>query len=600
MRELESAFSELNKYQKKAVLTNRNTVVLAGPGSGKTATLVVKVAYLLAEQITAPRGLACITFNNEAAGEFRKRLAQLNVVPGDRIFLGTLHSFCLNCILRPLGALQSPPYKVNRVASEEERHELQLDAIEGIPENLRPFDVQSTITRVRNHLACKEDVSAYAAADLQIAKKYAVALRSRNLIDFDGMVLDALALLRAKPWAADILTAKFPWILVDEYQDLGGPLHKIVEILASSSLSIFAVGDPDQSIYDFAGADPQYIAELKDRPDFKVIRLKFNYRSGERLILASQAALAPSEPRGYQPDPESKNQGEVLFIRSDGLVEDHAATIVKQAIPELLARGYKYPDIAIFYKRRGNFLFALESELTRAGVPYVKEKQDNYTRTRLTRWLQQFLQLSLGYAGIQDLEVDYSTLAETYHALLSDGGLAAHAESLEERVNFFRELQFHKDPDESLRDFLEIIDDHLQIQKALVSAIDLFGDLDAWEKLKRSTSKGALMEGYTVRDFALEGRSEGKLTLTTHHSSKGRQFEAVIIPELVEQVFPAAAWLPERLKQERRLFYVAFTRAKKTVVLVYGKSYRKRSGQVVESGVSMFVKEIYNRLKMPT
>ena len=600
MRELESAFSGLNRYQKKAVLTNRNTVVLAGPGSGKTATLVVKAAYLLAERITPPRGLACITFNNEAAAEFRKRLAQLNVVPGDRIFLGTLHSFCLNCILRPLGVLQNSAYKVNRVASEEERRELQVDAMQGVPEGLRPFDAQSTITKVRNRLACGEEVSAFAASDLLIAKKYAASLQSKSLIDFDGMVLDALALLRDKPSVVDILAAKFPWILVDEYQDLGGPLHKIVEILASSSLLIFAVGDPDQSIYDFAGADPKYIAELKDRADFKAIRLTFNYRSGERLILASQAALAPTEPRGYQPDPESKNQGEVLFLRSDGLVEDQGPTIVKQAIPELLARGYKYPDIAIFYKRKGNFVSALESELAKADVPYVKEKQDNYTRTRITRWLQQFLQLSLGYAGIQDLEVDYSTLAETYHSILSDGGLAARAESLEERIDFFRELQLHKDRNESLRDCLEIIGDHLQIEKALASAIDLFGDLEAWKKLRRSTIDGGAMEGYTVRDFALEGRSEGKLTLTTHHSSKGRQFEAVIIPELVEQVFPAASWVPERLKQERRLFYVAFTRAKKTVVLVYGKSYRKRNGQVVESGVSMFVKEIHNRLKKST
>lgn len=483
------------------------------------------------------------------------------------------------------------------MVSEEERQRIQLDAAKDVPEGLRPFDLQSTITRVRNRLACEEDVSGFAATDVQIAKRYAANLRSHHLIDFDGMVLDSLALLRAEPRTVEILAAKFPWILVDEYQDLGGPLHKIIEIFASHSISVFAVGDPDQSIYDFAGADPKYMSELTERSDFKAVRLRFNYRSGERLIAASQAALAPAEPRGYRPDPKNENRGEVLFIGARGLVEDQAGTVVKQAVPELVARGYGYQDIAIFYKRRGSFLSTLEKELTTGGVPYVKEKQESYPRTRVTRWLQQFLQLSLGYAGLHDSEVDYSALADTYHSILSEGGLAAHTESLEVRVNFFRELQNHTDPDEPLKQFIDAIEDHLRIREALATAMDIFGDLGAWEMLKRNTSKGGALEGHTVKDFALEGRAEGKLTLTTHHSSKGRQFEAVIIPELVEQVFPAAPWVPERLRQERRLFYVAFTRAKKTVILVFGQSYRKRNGEVVESGVSRFVQEIQRRLE---
>jgi DNA helicase II / ATP-dependent DNA helicase PcrA len=598
VRALENAFGELNKYQKKAVLASRSTVVLAGPGSGKTATLVVKAAYLLAERIQPPRGLACITFNNEAAGEFRKRLALLGVNPGERVFLGTLHSFCLNCVLRPLGGLQANTATPDLVVSEEERAKILRDAADEVQEGLRPYDLESTITRLRSRIACNEDISGFADSDLQILKKYSATLRSRNLIDFDGMVLNCLALLQSKPWIAEILAAKFPWILIDEYQDLGGPLHKIVEILASKgSICIFAVGDPDQSIYDFAGADPKYISELTERTDFKTVRLKFNYRSGKRLIAASQAALAPSEPRDFRPNPESKNEGEVLFIEGNGLVEDHPKAIVGQALPELLARGFEYGDIAIFYKRRGSFLSSLENDLTKAGVPFVKEKHENYPRTRITRWLQQFLQLSLGYAGLNDLEVDFSLLAEIYHAILLEGKLAGQSASIEERVDFLRALQSHANPDERLKEFIGAIEDQLHIRMALGRTVDIFGDLNALGVLVKGTSAGGPMEEYTVRDFALEGRAEGKITLTTHHSSKGRQFGAVVIPELVEQVFPAAAWVPEKLRQERRLFYVAFTRAKRTVILVYGNSYRKRNGAVVESGVSRFVREIHLRLK---
>jgi DNA helicase-2/ATP-dependent DNA helicase PcrA len=601
VRALEHAFEKLNKYQKKAVLTPRNTVVLAGPGSGKTATLVVKAAYLLAEQIPRPRGLACITFNNEAAGEFRKRLSELGVNAGERVFLGTLHSFCLNCVLRPLGGLQTKIKMAGKVVSEEERETILLDAAEEVEEGLRPYDLQSTITRLRNRIVCKEDVSGFADSDFKILKKYSASLDHRNLIDFDGMVLATLALLQTELWVTELLAAKFPWILVDEYQDLGGPLHKIIEILASSgSICIFAVGDPDQSIYDFTGADPKYIAELSARADFRTVRLRFNYRSGRRLIAASQAALAPTEPRDYHPDPDSKSEGEVLFLDGKGIVEDHSEVVAQQAIPELMARGFGYEDIAIFYKRRGHFLSSLENELSKAGIPYVKEKHENYPRTRITRWIQQFLQLSLGLAGLDDFEVDYSLIVDTYHSILVDGGLAGHAASIDERVAFLHALQNHSNGREDVRQFLRAIEDELHLREALERSMDIFGDLNALGALLRATSKGGAMDGYTVRDFASEGRAEGKITLTTHHSSKGRQFGAVIIPELVEQVFPAAPWVPEKLRQERRLFYVAFTRARRTVVLVYGKSYRKRNGAVVESGASRFVREIHERLKEST
>lgn len=597
MGALEEAFGRLNKFQRKAVLTRGNTVVLAGPGSGKTATLVVKAGYLLAERIRPPRGLACITFNNEAAGEFRKRLAELGINPGERVFLGTLHSFCLNCILRPFSGLQTGIIVPEKVVSESERGRILLDAAEEVGGNL-PFNLESTITKLRNRMACDEDVSGFADSDSQILKKYLNTLRSRGLIDFEGMVLDSLALLQSETWTKEILAARFPWILVDEYQDLGGPLHKIMEILASGdAIRIFAVGDPDQSIYDFTGADPKYISQLAGRPDFKTVRLRFNYRSGKRLIAASQAALAPTEPRDYRPDPENANEGEVLFLRESGLVEDSPKLIVEDAIPELVRRGFSYDDIAIFYKRKGPFLSILEKWLIEAQFPFVKEKHENYPRTRITRWLQQFLQLSLGYAGLGDLEVDYSLLADTYHSILSEGRLAERNAGIRERVDFLHALQRHTDPSEPLRKFIQAIGPQLQIDDALRRSMDIFGDLNALDVLLKNTGTGGPMDGYNVKDFALEGRASGKITLTTHHSSKGRQFGAVIIPELVEQVFPAAPWVAENLRQERRLFYVAFTRAKRTVVLVYGKSYRKRNGTVVESGVSCFVREIHMRLK---
>jgi hypothetical protein len=140
------------------------------------------------------------------------------------------------------------------------------------------------------------------------------------------------------------------------------------------------------------------------------------------LIAASQAALDPAEPRDYRADPKNANEGEVLFMGTKGLVEDHAKTIVGQAIPELYARGFNNDEIAILYKRKGPFLDVLEKELLSAGIPFVREKHEHYPRTKITRWLQQVLQLSLAYADIDDVEVDYSVLVDIYHSMLSNLG----------------------------------------------------------------------------------------------------------------------------------------------------------------------------------
>src|SRR5262249_30909236 len=150
------------------------------------------------------------------------------------------------------------------------------------------------ITRYRRAVACSEDVSGFANTDPLVAEAYENSLRNNGVIDFEGMIVVALHLIEQHAWIRELVAARFPWLIVDEYQDLGGPLHGIVtKLIDLAGVKVFAVGDPDQTIYDFNGANPKYLNELADRKDFQSIRLKFNYRSGQRIIAASQAALAP-------------------------------------------------------------------------------------------------------------------------------------------------------------------------------------------------------------------------------------------------------------------------------------------------------------------
>lgn len=595
MEILSKQYAKLNRQQKKAVRKTGNTVVLAGPGSGKTATLVVKAAYLLTDIIASPRGLACITYNNEAVAEFRRRLELLDIKSSGRVFLGTVHSFCLNCIIRPFAALVGSSAADSQIASQNIATQLLVKAANQIGPDAHPYDLLETITKLRSRIACGEDYSGFADQDLEILKTYRKFLRDESLLDFEGIVEEALELVRREHWVREMLAARFQWVLVDEYQDLGGPLHRIVESLVGG-IRVFAVGDPDQSIYEFAGAEPAYLTSLSERSEFRTIRLKFNYRSGRRLIDASQAALAPSEPRGYKPDPENNDEGEVLFFKSDS-ISDQPKLIVSEVLPELQARGFPLDEIAIFYKRKGSFLDDLVDELTEAQVPFILEKNDKYPRTRITGWLQHAMRAGLEFAEGTVTEVDLAELEFIYSSIRAEAGISENDLPLEARASMFETIMAFRQPKQTLRKGIDLVDQQLNFSKLFDAAkVDLFGDRESWQILRRETEDAKSLAAYTVSDFSVEGRKQGKLVVTTHHSSKGRQFAAVVIPELVQEVFPAAPWVEKNLKQERRLFYVAFTRAKKLVALVSADKYRKRNNTVKQSGASQFVQEVYQRL----
>jgi len=592
---LHKEFARLNTKQKVAVEEAGNTVVFAGPGSGKTATLVLKAAYLLAQIIPPPRGLACITYNNEAASEFRNRLEGLGVRASGRVFLGTLHSFCLNCIIRPFAPLVDLRTSDIEVITDPRASEFLKSAANKVGPDLHPFDLKEMITKLRSRMACQEDYSGFADSDLKILQLYQQALKSESLVDFEGIVEQALEIIRENAWVRDFLAARFPWVLVDEYQDLGGPLHKIIEELVAGGIRIFAVGDPDQCIYDFTGAEPSYFLELTTRKDFETVRLNLNYRSGKKLIAASQAALAEAGPRDYKPDPARTDEGEILFFKGAS-TDEHPDVIVDQVIPELIARSLRYEDIAVFYKRKNRFFSELIQAFDNAKIPYFLEKNDKYPKTRLTRWLQQIIQagLELGHEGASTLDLD--ELERSYDAMLieADGSVVS---PLESRVALFRAITSVRDPQEALADIFKRLDTLLDISRLMQNPQDLYGDRDTWAFLSTSTQGGKPLDGYTAEDFSMEGKKQGKLTLTTNHSSKGRQFGAVVIPELVNEVFPERPWDPKKLRWERRLFYVAFTRAKSVVALVFGNVYRKKNGDLRQTDISPFVREVHKRLK---
>lgn len=607
MHDLQRQFDRLNDTQKASVREDGNTVVLAGPGSGKTATLVVKIAHLLAEVVKPPQGLACITFNNDAAQEIRNRLLELGLYPGRRLFLGTVHSFCLNCVLRPYAGLIHPRYRTGvSVAVPAEADALLAATLGRHLPGVTPEYYSSTITRFRRARFCGEDISGFDDRDGPAVAEYTSQLEKAGLIDFEEMVGLALDLLRGRPWIRDLISARYPWLIVDEYQDLGGPLHAIVTTLVDSAgAKIFAVGDPDQTIYEFTGADPRYLQELADRPDFKAVRLKFNYRSGEKLISAGQAALAPDTPRDYQPDPERADKGEVYFIKAKNDLRDHAIRTV-EAVQIAKNAGTKLEQIAIFYRARHELLPDLIAELNKSGLEYVAERSSRYPYAPIVRWLQDLAgnvtkpQIARS-GGFHELYKHYRTANEMA------GDVEINGDSLELRIRFYDVFMEQVPQDLLFGDWLRAIEEKLRLRSVAAKCGDRREDAAALQQLLDATDVAGALSKTTVTDFATDGRIEGKAVLTTFHSSKGRQFDVVVIPGLVEGIMPTRPWSQsarknvepsvKELAKSRRLFYVGFTRARHRVYLIYSGAYRNSKGYAVTLGPSRFAVEISEKLK---
>jgi DNA helicase-2/ATP-dependent DNA helicase PcrA len=522
-----------------------------------------------------------------------------------RLFIGTVHSFCLNCVLRPYAGLVHPRFKEGVSVAGSKRAEFLLDtALALIGLNERASYYEPTITRLRRRKACGEDISGFEDSDLRVLEEYEGLLAADGLVDFEWMVTLTLDLIQENSWIRKLLGARFPWLIVDEYQDLGGPLHRIVTTLVDNAeIKVFAVGDPDQTIYDFTGADPRYLAELSGRPDFKPIRLKFNYRSGQRLIDASQAALSPEQAREYESDPQQTDQGEVFFSEAEDHLEDHAAKTIR-AVEQALEQGIPAEEIAVFYQRKTILLDELRTEMDNSGIAYIAERDSLYPSSPTIRWLQDAASWAVSAPFAR--ETLFEDLVRHYAGLLlSAGRIDGYSAPLDVRLQLYNALLESINEDVTLREWLLKVDHSLALREALTASVEHSNDLETFDELVSLTESGKTLEETRLLDFASDGRVRGKVVLTTFHSSKGRQFDIVIIPGLVEGVLPIWRWNRRKfkydspathlLRQARRLFYVGFTRARKAVYLVYSSGYIYK-GHHVSLGVSRFANEISEKL----
>jgi len=559
-----------DRQQLAAYDATDSTVVIAGPGSGKTTVLTLKVMRLLEECIAAPRGLACLTYSTEAAREFKDRLHRLGLHKRSNTFLGTVHSFCLSEVLTPFSRLY-PQYQIPnpvKIISESDKRKL-FDTINNrLPSTTNMTDMDKERSRNISGIS-KVYIESYDLA-LQAAVAFEEELRKSGYIDFVSMVKFSVMLIQNEAYVRKALEAKFPWIVIDEYQDLGRPLHEIVlSLLDGTNIKVFAVGDADQSIYDFQGAAPDYLTELSERTGIRCIRLLNNYRSAQEIVDASESVLNTS--RGYRASGKLKNYpANIEFIECEfGMDEQYEAAV--ENILKYHATGIPYHEIVVLVGNN-NTLKELKAKCVEQGIPVYLARQE-FRNTEFVQWLEDCA------CWVEDnTSFPFDDIYATWEHFLSSNGTTIFSDGrILAKRELLRIISESKKFASSLLNWLAYMASQLKIVDIFSESERFPDEMSNFEILKRVVTEAETT--LSIEFLTKLGNPKDQVVLSTRHSAKGLEFDVVIMLGMEKDSFPRFNSTQREIEEAHRLCFVAVSRARKACVLVRSKHLQNRFGR---------------------
>jgi len=638
----ESVLVGLNPAQRDAVVhTEGPLLVLAGAGSGKTRVIAHRIAYLVAQGVD-PRRILAVTFTNKAAGEMAQRVAALLAGRAGRVpLVATFHATCARILRAEIHHLGYPRSFV--IYDEDDRLGLVRGLCRelGLDERLvAPQAVVSRISRAKNQLQDPEDLRAAARGprDEQVARLYAryeTRLREAGAVDFDDLLVLPVRLWERHPEVLAYYRELWRYVLVDEYQDTNAAQYRLLRHLTDAHQNLCVVGDPDQSIYRFRGADLRNILDFeRDFPTCRVVRLEQNYRSTGQILDIAAAVIAHNQARKDKTLWTENGRGEParLFRARD---EGEEAAWVSRTIADLRAAEVRLDAIAVFYRTNAQSR-VLEDALRAAGLPYHIVGSVRFYERKEVKDALAYLRLAINPSdalafrraiGIPPRGIGRATLSRLEEAAGRAGGslLAASgdasaagiggkaARALQEFAALVARLAALVAEPRPLADRVATVLDVSGLREALRSEApaDAEGRLENLDELCvaaeefAARAQGGDLPGFLdsvalLSDVDELSESRAAVTLMTVHLAKGLEFPVVFLTGLEEGVFPHARSLDdaESIEEERRLAYVGLTRAKERLFVSYA-GQRRRGGFAGPHDPSRFLLEMPAEALLP-
>ena len=628
--------NDLNPMQRKAATTLDGPVlILAGAGSGKTRTITYRIANLI-QQGVKPWKILALTFTNKAAREMQSRVERLVGGEATDMWLGTFHSVCVRILRRDIEKLG---YKRSfTIYDEDDQERVIKGALKALNIDEKELPVRSVswaISDAKNKLLTCDEWFTQSARDYRCSQIHDVfnfyeeRLRSANALDFDDLIMKTLQLFADHPPVLDYYRDRFEYVHVDEYQDTNMAQYEFVRLLTSGSRNLCVVGDDDQAIYGWRGADIRNILDFeKDFPDATVIKLEQNYRSTANILDAANQVIAHNTGRKEKTLWTDDDAGDLIRLFSAGDEREEATWICEQ-----IRRQHQvspYSEMAVLYRTHAQSR-VIEEMLMRAGIPYKVFGGTRFYDRREVRDALAYLRLIVNPTD----DISLKRIINVPKRAIGDATVTALDEAARaEGVPIFSVLSCLPDtlgsrPKKCVGDFTALIfelmsqkdqmklseyvdyvitkaglkqqfenEDGEEAETRLQNLNEFVGSATEFEKQSDDKSLEAFLENVSlVSDLDREADAPQYVTLMTLHTAKGLEFEAVFLAGMEEGIFPSARSLQEegRMEEERRLCYVGLTRAKKNLYLSCARR-RMLYNQITHNAPSVFLREIPSRL----
>ncbi len=613
----------LNEKQKEAVLYNDGPLlIIAGAGAGKTKTLTTKIAYLIEEENVNPHNILAITFTNKAAKEMKDRLYMLVGDLAKKLQVSTFHSFGLKLLRENYDALG---YDRNFVIMDSDD---SLTVVKKIikdmgydPKIYNPRAIRNKISSCKNEMMSPEKYEKYAVSDYEkvvqaVYAKYETKLQRNNSVDFDDLLLLPIELFKKYPETLERYQDLYQYLLIDEYQDTNEAQYILTKLLCAKNRKITCVGDDSQSIYSFRGANYKNILNFeKDYPEAKTILLEQNYRSTSTILDAANQVIKNNKMRKDKNLWTARGEGSKIKYYRAYNERDEAQYVIRK-VKELVNKGIEYKDMAVLYRTNAQSR-VLEEEMLRENMPYRvigsfyfysrKEIKDLIAYLRLIHNSKDNISLlrvintpkrGIGLKTIEALTEKADLEGTSIYEAISGGKELAFKSTIEKLKAISEDL--------TLTELIDKVLDASGLRAELESEKSLEAEvrLENLEEFKSITKSFEEREGLiSLEDFLLEislisdveeyKDDPNRISLMTVHSVKGLEFDHVFVVGMEEGIFPHMNSLMENseLEEERRLCYVAITRAKDDLHLINARR-RTLFGKEQINPVSRFMGEI--------